>query len=64
MSEGAKGAFMQVETGYHDATVCSFDGSEVWVAWCKVNGAYVDTEECDTKVEAAKWCDDQRRARG
>jgi hypothetical protein len=53
-----------LETGYHDATMCSFDGSEVLVAWCKVDGLYVDTEECDTEDEARRWCEDQERARG
>jgi hypothetical protein len=54
---------MKVETGYHDATVCAHDGSEVWVAWCKVGGQYVDTQECDAKDEARRWCEDQERAR-
>lgn len=52
----------KIETGYHNATRYAHrvNGEEVWVAWCKVEGKRVATEECASEPEARAWCALQR----
>lgn len=49
---------------YHNATVCTFDGSELWVSVIRRRNEILDTAEHDTQKRAVKWCRKELRARG
>lgn len=49
---------------YHNATMCTFDGSECWVSVIRYKGSLLDTAEHDTQKQAVKWCRRELKARG